>query len=365
MAGTSYKAAVFTGPGNPFELQTFEAPEHLAPGSALCRIRLSTICGSDLHTMAGRRQEPAPAILGHETVGELIALGPGPLRDASGAELSVGDRVTWDIVVSCGECFYCKRDLPQKCTSLLKYGHMSCQDAPHLTSGYAQAVVLLPGTAIFRVPDQIPDTLAAPANCVTATACNAMEAVGLLLGETVLIQGAGMLGLNLIALAKEAGASCVVVTDGNELRLDLARAFGADLTVDVRTTSDEEAVGLIREASGGFGVDAAIEVCGVASALNVGMQALRMGGRYVIAGMVVPGVELPVQAHEVLRRCLTIRGIHNYRPEHLGQALEFLERFGERYPYGELVGAEFALREINEAMKVAASGRFVRVGVAP
>ena len=192
------RAAVFSEVGRPLQIQEFRVPQDIEPGAALCKVRMSTICGSDLHTISGRRREPTPIILGHEIIGEVVALGDGLERDGFGDELRVGDRVTWSIMASCGDCFYCNLDLPQKCESLRKYGHTSCDESPHLTGGYAELVYLWPGTAIFRVPDALPDEVATPANCALATVVNGMDAIGLAAGETVLIQGAGLLGLNLV-----------------------------------------------------------------------------------------------------------------------------------------------------------------------
>ena len=150
---------------------------------------MSTICGSDLHTIFGRRQEPAPLILGHEAIGDVVALGPGLDRDGFGDPLNVGDRISWSVMASCGRCYYCGHRLPQKCVSLRKYGHTCVEEPPHLTGGYAEFICLFPGTTVFRVPQGVSDAVAAPANCALSTVVNAAETIGLDRGETVLIQG--------------------------------------------------------------------------------------------------------------------------------------------------------------------------------
>ncbi|MHC4582279.1 MAG: alcohol dehydrogenase catalytic domain-containing protein, partial [Planctomycetota bacterium] len=172
---------------------------------------MSTICGSDLHTISGRRAEPAPLILGHEIIGEIVALGSDLKKDGFGDKLQVGDRVSWSVMASCGRCFYCELDLPQKCAKLRKYGHTCCNEPPHLTGGYAEYIYLFPGTAIYKIPADISDKIATPANCALSTVINAVETIGLNKGETVLIQGAGLLGLNLVALAVDAGAKKIFV----------------------------------------------------------------------------------------------------------------------------------------------------------
>ena len=357
------RAAVFFEPGKPLSIESFDVPEVIEPGAALCRIRVSTICGSDLHTIFGRRQEPTPLILGHESIGEVVALGDGLAQDGFGDPLRVGDRVSWSIMASCGTCYYCRHRLPQKCVSLRKYGHTCSEEPPHLTGGYAEIIYLLPGTAIFRVPKRVSDAVAAPANCALSTVINALETIGLDRGENVLIQGAGLLGLNLVALCKEAGAAKVLVTDVSPQRLEMAANFGADQCWNVARADADQTHEAILGLTGGHGVDLALEVCGSAQAVGQGVRALRIGGRYLIAGLVSPGSDLGLDGNQLTRKCLTLKGIHNYRPEHLGKALRFLEEHAGHYPYAELVGMTFSLDQINQAVEAAASAKFIRVGV--
>ena len=176
------------------------APEH---SEVLVEVVACTFCGSDLHSLHGRRAVPVPTILGHEVLGKIAAFGPTAVRhDAAGEPMNVGDRVTWAIVASCGECFYCRRSLPQKCERQTKYGHEPLRPGRELTGGLADHCVLAPGTAIFRVPEQLPDATACPANCATATVAAALEAAGQVAGRSVLVMGCGMLGLTATAWAR-------------------------------------------------------------------------------------------------------------------------------------------------------------------
>lgn len=357
------QAAVFSEVGKPLATERFDLPERLQPGAMICKVRMSTICGSDLHTIFGRRVEPTPLILGHEILGEIVSMGSQSLQNGNAHPLMVGDRVTWSIMASCGTCFYCRKSLPQKCTSLLKYGHTCCRQAPHLTGGYAEHICLMPGTAVYRVPDCLSDEIATPANCALSTMVNAVEAILLAAGETVLIQGAGMLGLNLIALCKEAGAANVIVTDVGPERLALASRFGADACYNPAEWEADELVAAIRDHSGGKGIDVAFEVCGNPAVVDQAIKTLRIGGRYLIAGLVTPGSDLGIDGNQLARNYLTIKGIHNYHPDHLSQGLAFLEKHSHKYPFAELVGAHYPLSEINEAIRVAASGEHIRVAI--
>ncbi len=359
----SCNAAVFTKVGEPLAMQQFELPDSIEPGAALCKITMSTICGSDLHTIAGRRVEPAPSILGHEIIGEIVILGDGLEQDGFGNKLSIGDRVSWSIMACCGRCYYCELDLPQKCENLRKYGHSCSNEPPHLTGGYAEYIYLFPGTAIYKIPENLSDEIATPANCALSTVINAAETIGLSKGENVLIQGAGLLGLNMVALAVETGANEIIVMDISKARLSLAAQFGATLCLNLNELSSEQALAQIHQRTGGYGVDVAFEICGVKTAITQGVEALRIGGRYLIAGLVTPGSDLGIEGNQLTRKCLTIKGIHNYKPKHLGEALKFLEKCSSKYPYTELVGETFSLSDINEAVAVAASGKYIRVGI--
>lgn len=362
------KAAVFEKVGKPIEIQEFEVPKELEPRAALCKVTFSTICGSDLHTIKGRRTEPTPLILGHEIVGELVALGNGLSEDGFGNKLQVGDRVSWTIMASCGHCYYCKKNLPQKCESLKKYGHTAHDDPgikSGLVGGYGEYVYILPGTTLFKVPAVLSDEVATPANCALSTVVNAVDTIGIEQGDFVVVQGAGLLGLNAVALAFEAGAKEVISTDVVDSRLQMAKRFGATKTVNIKTVPFEKMKKEILKSTGGRGVDVVIEVSGVKDVTREAVELLRIGGRYLIAGLVTPGSMLDIDGNQVTRKYLTIKGIHNYRPDHLGKAILFLEKHHAKYPFDELVGITFPLNKINEAMELSETGKYIRVGVKP
>ena len=197
------RSILFHGPGRPLEMVRLSAPE---PVGEELRIRVSvcTLCRSDLHTQAGRRIEATPTVLGHEIVGRIEAFGPSsPQVDAAGVPVRVGDRLTWAVVAGCGQCFYCTQgDLPQKCEKPYKYGHERATTIRPFGGGLSDVVVLVPGTAWFRVPDEVSDLMAAPANCATATAAGLLRQGGPIAGRCVLILGAGVLGVTLCAMAR-------------------------------------------------------------------------------------------------------------------------------------------------------------------
>ena len=157
------RCAIFREPNQPFEISEMPLPV-CGPGDVLVKISLATICGSDVHTADGKRIEPRPSVLGHEGVGRVLALGKD--RD----QTLLGKRVTWTIMDSCGHCLPCRDwDLPQKCTRLFKYGHSELSNGSGLNGCYATHILVRPGTTIIPIPDELPDEMAAPANCASTT----------------------------------------------------------------------------------------------------------------------------------------------------------------------------------------------------
>lgn len=357
-------AAVFTEARQPLSYERFSLPA-LAAGETLVRVTCTTLCGSDVHTFLGHRSTPVPTVLGHEILGvvEQVAADESPC-DYDGRPLQPGDRVTWSIAASCDDCFYCHDGIPQKCESLFKYGHERIVPRHPLSGGLAEVCHLAAGTAIFRIPDHLSDAVACPANCATATVAAAMRLAGDCRGRTVLIQGTGMLGLTAAAMASSGGAREVLACDVDQARLDSATQFGATRTLLVG--QDQAAVvAEIRAATGGRGVDLAIELSGAASAVEIGLDALRTGGRYVLIGSTRPERPVPLDAESVVRRCLSIVGNHNYRPDDLAAAVKFLTEHANEFPFAELVHDAYHLGEADAAFQRAIAGQELRVAVRP
>ena len=221
-------AMAFLGAGQPHEPIAVPGVA-LAPDDVLVAIEMSTICGSDVHTVQGRRASAAPLVLGHESVGRIMAIGAAGAGAADGTPLHIGDRVVWSVTVSCGTCDRCSAGLTQKCRSLGKYGHERIAPHRELTGGYASHAQLRRGTAIVRVPEALPAAALAPASCATATAMAAVDRAAWgreLEGRHVRVHGAGLVGLSAVAIAASRGAR-IEVSDPNPERRALAARFGA------------------------------------------------------------------------------------------------------------------------------------------
>lgn len=355
---TQSLAAVFAGNVRELDLQKIELPS-LQAGEVLVRVLGCTLCGSDLHTYEGHRQVAVPTVLGHEIVGEIVELAAdAPRFDLAGQELRIGDRVTWAIVASCGACFYCDRGLPQKCLHSVKYGHEKLRPGQELLGGLAEYCLLVRGTAIIRLPEELPLAVACPASCATATVAAALAAAGDVQGQIVCVLGAGMLGLTACAMSSARGAAEVICIDVSGERRARALQFGATQAI-----APEQLQSLAHELSAGQGIDLVLEFTGATAALENAWPRLRIGGRVVLIGSVFPGPAFTIQPEQVVRRMLTITGVHNYGPGHLVTAIDFLTHFWRKFPFADLVAAWHPLADAEQAFAVARESGAVRIGV--
>ena len=359
------RAAVFEAPGEPFVIRTYEL-RTVEPGEVLVRVRLSSICRSDIHSWEGKRPSPCPGLLGHEIIGTIEALGASVAEDLSGEVLAVGDRVTWTEYFGCGRCRYCTDlDMPQKCPQVRKYGHESADTEPHLLGGFAEFCYLQPGTGILKLPDVLSDQVAVPLNCAAATMVCVTETAGIVAGETVVVQGLGLMGLYGAALAKAAGAGRVIGLDVEAARLEKAHRFGVDEAINVGELTGESLVQRVRALSLHGAADVVIEACGVPAVVPQGIAMLRPGGRYVLAGAVFPNADATIDVNRLVAGCITLTGVHNYHPRHLVAAVDFAAAHHTRFPLDEIVEATFSLDETSAAFRAAAVRSVLRAAIAP
>lgn len=359
------RAAVMTKANTPLEIVEYPLVD-VEKGYILVKIRCCTICGSDLHSWLGKRKTPTPIILGHEIVGEIVEIGEGVTHDSGDKPLNIGDRITWTIMDSCGKCYYCReKGLMMKCRSLKKYGHDSCAPPPHFVGGFADYCYISPGTCVIKVPPNLSDEEAAPANCALATVVAGWEAGEVQPFENVLIQGAGALGFYAAALAKHYGCRRIIVIDILDHRLEFIKTFGATDTINVKGMSDEEIVRAVRDLTCGFGVDCILEVAGIPSLIPLGLKCLRTGGRYMEIGNSFPDANFSYDACDIVWRRLTLKGLHNYDAKHLQMGIDFLAMTHDVFPFKDIVSHRVSLDDINEGLRIAESGKAIRVAVLP
>ncbi|MFQ6012041.1 MAG: zinc-binding dehydrogenase [Thermoplasmata archaeon] len=360
------EAAVFVKANEPFEFHEYPLPE-VESGGILVRVKMASICGTDLHIYRGEREPPLPIILGHEAMGKVEILGDGVETDTGGQPLREGDRVTWSYIWTCGTCRFCNiLKEPTSCLNRFTYGlGVACDRAPHFTGGFAEYIYLQPGTSVFRVPDTLSDEVIAPVNCALVTMVHVTDKAQIRLNENVVVQGSGPLGLFAMALAKEKGAGQVIALDTADSRLVVADAFGVDETINVAGQSDEEVVAAIQGLTDGIGADVVIEATGVPQALPQGLKLPRDGGRYLTIGPIYVGAAAEFDLFNLIFRRIQVLGVARNDARHLKDAIQFMERTRARYPYEKVVGAKFALSDVEEAFKKVESRTAMRTALVP
>lgn len=357
MMSDSGLVALFEKKSSSFAISNFNLQDPVGD-QILIKVEGCTICGSDVHTFLGRRSAQVPAVLGHEIAGRIVSFGPFNKRiDYSGNHLEIGTFVTWSVVANCDNCIYCKRGQPQKCDSNFKYGHKKHNPEEPWVGGLAEYILLVHGTKVFKIPEGLSLEVACPANCTTATNVAAFRVAGNLAGKVVLIMGAGMLGVTACAMAKFYGAKLVIVCDTNEKRLLKACEFGADQSTLPAGLSD-----VVSNLTAGLGVDIIFELTGAPVAFENAFECVGIGGKIILVGSVFPSAPVGLPMEIIVRKLLSIEGIHNYIPEDLAKALDFLNQT-RHLSWESLVGKWFKLSDVDLAFQLAQSPEYYRVGI--
>jgi threonine dehydrogenase-like Zn-dependent dehydrogenase len=345
------KAAVFFGPGKPFEIRELPLPE-VEADAVLVRVSLANVCGSDLHFWRGDAPLRLPEdgwVYGHEMTGRVARLGSRVKTDSLGRPLREGDRVAYTYFYPCRRCPACVDNQPAACPN--KVGRpLGPSQFPHFHGAFAEYYYLAPGGAIFLVPDGLTDELVAPVNCALSQVIFGLHQAGLRFGGTVVIQGAGGLGIQAAAVAKDMGAATVIVVDQLPGRLELARAFGADHTINVREVADrKERVALVRKWTGGAGADVACDFVGFPQIIPEGIEMLAAGGTYLEIGTISRGAKVEIEPAQLVWGAKRIVGVIMYDAWAIPRALDFLVRNRTRWPFDRLISHKYPLHEINQA----------------
>jgi threonine dehydrogenase-like Zn-dependent dehydrogenase len=349
------KLALLTAVGGPIQLTEYPLTTP-APGTVALKLRMAGICGSDLHIFRGELPLFYPFPLGHEMVGEIAELGEGVTSDATGKPLAVGDRIVTPYFWTCGRCHACARGRSNACQNLMAGEYRMHTDPPHFIAAHGEYYFTSRLQPLYKVPEDLTDEEVAPLNCALAQVLFALRDVRV--GDTVVIQGAGGLGINAAAVARTAGAAKVIAIDMITERLDLASDFGATHCIDARSLSSGDLLTRVLALTDGVGADWVLEVVGNPGVIPDGVGFLNNGGTLLEVGNVGTGRTFELDPSRLVYGNKSVRGVMLYDPRTLAIGLSFLQRTS--FPFSRLMPEPFHMADINSAYESAIAGTVPR-----
>lgn len=342
--------ALLQKPFGPFAIEHHELPR-IGKTTLLLRIELCGICGTDVHIYEGKHHDVAfPIILGHEIVGTIEEMGDEVGTDYCGKTIRPGDRITLTPAMVCGSCFFCAVvKTPVRCVNATQFGFFSGNRAEMVfNGGYAQYLdVDATKTGFFKTdipPEQ--GVFGEP----LAVALHSVIRAGIQPGDSVVVQGAGTLGLLHVLAANVAGAASItLVTSRNTEKLEIGRAFGADRVITMKDTSDrrERIEAVRRQSISGYGADAVFECVGKPAVIDEGLEYVRDSGVYCIVGHAVDEGTVAINPLPVMERNIRIAGIFDHSVEHFYRAQAILET--QRFPVQRMLTHKVPMGHMAEA----------------
>lgn len=266
----------------------------IGPEDVLIKVKACGICGSDIHGYDGStgRRIP-PLVMGHEASGEIAEIGKGVKGWA------IGDRVTFDSTVSCGNCYFCHRGEINLCENRQVLG-VSCNEFRR--HGAFAEYVSVPQNILYSLPETFPFHYAAMIEAVSI-AVHAVNLTPMPLGSSALVVGSGMIGLLVVQTLRLAGCGLIIAVDLEDSKLDLAKSLGADVGLNPKNT---DVVKAVQDLTGGRGADVAIEVVGAGKTIDTAIHSVKKGGSVTLVGNITPRVEIPLQV--VVSRQIRLQG---------------------------------------------------------
>jgi Zn-dependent alcohol dehydrogenase len=358
------RAAVWTGPGEDARIERIPVPVP-RDGEVLVRVEACGVCHTDLHVMRGEVAFPAPAVLGHEISGVVVAFGGEAPAPADGLE--VGSRVVGAFIMPCGECRACLAGRDDMCLTffalnrtrgVLYDGESRLRRADgsplamYSMAGLAEYAVV-PATALAPLPETVPTRQAAILGCAGLTAYGAVHHAGEVRpGDAVAVIAIGGVGSSIVQMAAAAGARTIVAVDLDADKLALARRLGATHVVDAR---GEEPVAAVRALTDGEGVDVAFEALGLPGTFAQATRMIAAGGRMVAVGIAAGAATAEVEITPLVRRGLSVRGSFGGRTRADLPEVVSLAASGD-FALEDMVTREYPLAEVARAFRDLGSG---------
>jgi threonine 3-dehydrogenase len=333
------KALVKTKPEKGLSLQEVEKPT-VGPNDVLIKIKKVSICGTDIHIYDwdewAQTYVPTPLIVGHEFMGEIAAIG----KEVDPDYVKIGDRVSGENHIACGHCRNCRSTFSHLCRRNISVGVTR--------HGCFADYLCIPAANAYPVPDAISDELAAILNPFGNSTQTALTYN--LIGEDVLITGAGPVGIMAAAIARHSGARHVVITDINEYRLKLAEKMGASLAVNVNKTSLRE---VMQQLDMKEGFDVGLEMSGHAPAFNEMITYINHAGKIALLGFLPKKTQ--VDWSEIIMKGLTIKGI--YGREMYDTWYKMISMLQSGLDITPIITHEYSINEFQKAFDTMRSGQ--------
>ena len=346
------RAAVLVEHKKPSVITDINIPP-LEPKGILAKVLLAGTCGTDVHQRDGTLSigTPLPIIQGHETLGEIVEIGHDRKTDFIGEPIKPGDRIMWAHAY-CGTCYGCKvLKKPFMCFDRMMYGYAKPEQ---LCGGFSEYVYVVPNSDVVRVPDSVTDEEALGVGCAFRSVVNGFEKLhehgGIGTADCVVVQGSGPIGLYATVMAAQSGATTIIVIGAPDLRLALAKEWGATHTINIEQVTDpKERQKQVLDITKGHGAQVVIEAAGVAAAFAEGIDLLARNGTYLLLG------QTSTQTIEFLPSAIwakqaVVLGCGLADINHYYKALKFVERYRDKYPLDKIITRSYSLEEIDLAL---------------
>lgn len=330
-------------------------------GGLLVSVVLGGVCGSDVHIVSGGAGVmPFPIILGHEGVGRIERLGAGVASDYASVPIAPGDLVYWAPIALCNRCYSCSVLDQTPCENSQFFEHA---ERPNWGS-YADYAWLPTGMAFFKLPDAAKPEAVASLGCALPTVLRGFEQVGAIqVQDTVVVQGAGPVGLSAVLVASLAGAREIIVIDQEPNRLDVAKMLGATATLSLKDLTAEQRREAVYDITGRTGPNVVVEAAGVLGAFPEGVDLTGSHGRYIILGLWGAIGESAIAPREFTIKNMRIQGATFPKPKHYYHAMQLSIRFQDRL--ADLVTHRFGVRDAVAALDAVESGAAIKAVIDP
>jgi L-iditol 2-dehydrogenase len=309
----------------------------IAENEVLIEVKRCGICGTDPHIYRGRFPVPFPLIQGHEFSGEVVKVG------AAVKSIKIGDRVTADINISCGKCFFCRMGQKLFCKEIVQIG-------VHINGAFAQ-FVKAPEMNIYKIPDHMTWEEAAYIEPL-ACAIRGQDRANITIGSTVAIIGAGPMGLVHAQLAKMNGASTVIISEMNPTRIAKAKQLGIDQVIDAAKV---DPVQIVYELTEGRGADFVIEAVGAVPTYQQAFQMVRRGGVLVAYGAAPADALMEIKPFEIYSKELTIVGSYAGTYDTWVKAINLIS--SKRFNPNDIITKTISLHQVVEGIQEAAHNK--------